>query len=60
MVVSEQAATEAVPALEHLARDQHVRPVTEIGELRSDVWSSGEELEQFLADWRASRDTSLI
>ncbi len=56
--MSEQPATEAVPALEQLARDQHARPVTDIAELRADVWSSDEELEQFLADWRASRDTS--
>ena len=57
--MSEQPATEVVPALEQLARDQHARPVTDIAELRADVWSSDEELEQFLADWRASRDASL-
>ncbi len=57
--MSEQPATEAAAALEHLARDQHARPVTDIAELRADVWSSDEEFEHFLADWRASRDTSL-
>ncbi len=57
--MSEQPATEAPSALEQLARDQHARPVTDIAELRADVWPSDEELEQFLADWRTSRDTSL-
>ena len=42
-----------------MARDQHARPVTDLEELRLDVWSSDEELEEFLADWRASRDASL-
>jgi hypothetical protein len=42
-----------------LARDQHARPATDLEELRLDVWSSDEELEEFLADWRASRDASL-
>jgi len=45
--------------LEELARDQHARPVTDLEELRLDVWSSDAELEEFLADWRASRDASL-
>jgi hypothetical protein len=57
--VSEQPVSEAVSVLEELARDQHARPVTDIEELRLDVWSSDEELEEFLADWRASRDASL-
>lgn len=59
MAVSEHPATEAMPALEQLAHDQRARPVTDIAELRADGWSADEELEQFLADWRASRDASL-
>ena len=42
-----------------MARDQHARPVIDLEELRLDVWSSDQELEEFLADWRASRDASL-
>ncbi len=57
--VSEQPVSEAVPVLEGLARDQHARPVRDIAELRADVWGSDEELDEFLADWRASRDASL-
>ncbi len=58
-VVSEQPVSEAVPVLEELARDQHARPVRDIAELRADVWDSDEELAEFLADWRTSRNTSL-
>jgi hypothetical protein len=59
MRVSEQPVTEAVPVLDELARDQHARPVQDIAELRADVWDSDEELDEFLADWRAGRDASL-
>lgn len=45
-------------ALETLARDQHAQPVRAIAELRADLWESDEELDEFLADWRASRDAS--
>jgi 3-dehydroquinate dehydratase len=48
-----------VSLLEELARDQHACPVCDIAELRVDVWASDEELDELLADWRASRDTSL-
>ena len=57
--VSEQPVSEAVPVLEELARDQHATAVHNIAELRADVWGSDEELDEFLADWRASRDASL-
>ncbi|MGC8472142.1 MAG: hypothetical protein ACP5PM_07615 [Acidimicrobiales bacterium] len=57
--MSEQPVTEATPALEELAREQHARPVRDIAELRADVRGSDEELHEFLADWRASRDASL-
>lgn len=57
--MSEQPVSPAVTILEELARDQHTRPVRDIAELRADVWDSNEELEEFLADWRASRDASL-
>jgi hypothetical protein len=57
--VSEQPVSEAITALEELARDQHARPVQDIEELRADVWDSEEDLDEFLADWRARRDASL-
>jgi hypothetical protein len=57
--VSEQPVSEAVPVLEELARDQHAQPVRDIEELRADVWASGQELDEFLADWRSSREASL-
>jgi hypothetical protein len=57
--VSEHPGSEAVSLLEELARDQHACPVCDIAELRVDVWASDEELDELLADWRASRDTSL-
>lgn len=58
-VVSNQPVHEAMPVLEELARDQHARPVSDVKELRLDVWSSAQELDEFLADWRNSRDASL-
>jgi hypothetical protein len=57
--VSEQPVSEAVPVLEELARDQHAQPVRDIAELRADVWGSDEELDEFLTDWRSSRNASL-
>jgi hypothetical protein len=57
--VSEQSAGEGVSILEELAREQHARPVRDIEELRADLWSSDEEFDEFLVDWRASRDASL-
>jgi len=57
--VSDQPVSEAVSVLEELAREQHATPVRDIAELRADVWGSDEELDEFLADWRASRDASL-
>lgn len=57
--VSEQSVGEGMSVLEELAREQHARPVLDIEELRADVWSSDEELDEFLVDWRASRDASL-
>ena len=59
MIVSKQPATETPSALDELARDQHATPVRDIAELRADVWDSDKELDEFLADWRASRDASL-
>lgn len=58
LVVSERPANETSSVLENMARDQHATPVTDIEELRAEVWSSDEELKEFLADWRASRDAS--
>lgn len=59
MLVSKQRVTETMSDLEELARGQHATPVREITELRAEVWDSDEELDEFLADWRASRDASL-
>jgi hypothetical protein len=59
MIVSKQPAAEPMSDLEELARDQHATPVRDIAELRADVWDSDEELDEFLTDWRASRDASL-
>lgn len=57
--MSQQPATGTTSLLEQLARDQRATPVRDIDELRVDVWDSDDELDEFLADWRASRDTSL-
>lgn len=59
MLVSNQPAHQALPILEEMARDQHARPVSDVHEMRLDVWSSEQELQEFLADLRASRDASL-
>jgi len=39
--------------------DRHACPVGDIEELRADIWSSDEELDDFLTDWRIRRDASL-
>lgn len=57
--MSEQPITQTTPPLERLAREQQARPVRDIEELRADVWVTDREVEEFLADWRASRDASL-
>jgi len=36
------------------------RPVTDVSELRCDIWESDEELDAFLADLRASRKSGLV
>jgi hypothetical protein len=45
--------------IEDLARSQHAEPVADPGELAADIWESDAELEEFLADLRASRNASL-
>lgn len=50
---------QVTPVLDELARDQNAPAVANIEELRANVWPSDEELDEFLADWRASRDSSL-
>ncbi len=62
--VSEQPADHGIAAaesltLEELARLQHAVPVADADELAADVWESDEELDEFLADLRASRRSSL-
>lgn len=56
--MSEQPSDGTTSILEELAREQHARAVTDMDELRVDVWPSAEELEEFLVDWRAGRDAS--
>ena len=45
--------------LDELAQRRHAKPVADANELAADIWESDEELDAFLADLRASRDTSL-
>jgi len=45
--------------IEDLARAQHAEPVADPAELAADIWESDAELEEFLADLRASRNASL-
>lgn len=45
--------------LEDLAKQQDAQVVEDLEDLKADVWASDEELDQFLADLRASRDASL-
>lgn len=42
-----------------LARQQGVGPVTSVESMRADLWDSDEELEEFLADVRASRQADV-
>lgn len=49
----------AVPLpIEELARAQHASQVADAEELVADIWGSDEELDEFLADLRSSRDAS--
>lgn len=45
--------------LEDLAQQQRAQVVEDLEDLKADVWASDEELDAFLADLRASRDTSI-
>ena len=42
--------------LERRAREQHATPVSDIVELRADVWDSDDGLDEFLADRQTGRD----
>jgi hypothetical protein len=46
-------------SVEELARQQGVQPVESLDDMRADVWDSDEELDEFLADVRASRQAGL-
>jgi hypothetical protein len=46
-------------SVEELARQQGVRPVENVADMRADLWDSDEELEEFLAEVRASRQGDL-
>jgi hypothetical protein len=45
--------------IEELAREQGVRPVRSLDDMRADLWDSDEELDQFLRDVRAARQDDL-
>jgi len=47
------------PTLEELARLQHAEPVGPDDLVDDDIWESDEELDAFLADLRAARNSSL-
>jgi hypothetical protein len=49
----------ASPTIDDLARAQRAEIITDPKELAADIWESDEELEEFLADLRASRSASL-
>ncbi len=44
---------------EELARQQGVRPITSVDDLRADLFDSDDELDEFLADVRTSRQANL-
>ncbi|HET7486880.1 MAG TPA: hypothetical protein VFJ85_03065 [Acidimicrobiales bacterium] len=46
----------AAPTIDDLARAQGARPVRDLRELVADIWESDEELDDFLADLRRSRE----
>jgi hypothetical protein len=45
-------------SLAELARRHNARPVHDPNELAADIWASDAELDDFLSDLRASRNTS--
>lgn len=45
--------------LADLAERQRAEVVTDLAELRAEVWDSDEELDEFLTDLRSSRDASI-
>lgn len=58
-----QPPTEVQPAqdadLDAISRAVGVKPLGSLDELALDVWESDEELDAFLADLRASRESGL-
>jgi hypothetical protein len=56
---ADSAAPPVQVPVEELARQQGVSPLTSIEEARANIWDSDEELDEFLADFRASRDAEL-
>lgn len=46
-------------SVEELARLQGVKPVESLDDMRADVWDTDNELDEFLADVRASRQADL-
>jgi len=47
------------PTIDDLARAQRAEIVSDPKDLAVDIWESDEELDEFLADLRASRNASL-
>jgi hypothetical protein len=49
-------ATSMQMTIDDLARAQHAEAIRDPEELSTDIWESDEELDEFLADLRSSRD----
>lgn len=46
-------------SVEELAREQGVRPVQSLDDMRADLWDTDEELDEFLGEVRAARQRDL-
>ena len=46
-------------SVDELARQQGVRPVRSLDDMRADLWDTDEDLDRFLAEVRASRQDDL-
>ena len=47
------------PTLDELGARAGARPIVDASELAADIWESDEELDEFIADVRKSRNSSL-
>ena len=46
-------------SVDELARQQGVRPVRSLDDMRADLWDTDEDLDRFLAEVRAARQDDL-